>query len=186
MNVFLKSALVQPPRVLGVRLRPFSAWHALVLAALENPYAVGGERSTSALIEGVLVCRNPWHPGGDPLPSLLRFSRSRWCRFLWWWRCVARNIDRATDEFGRYVVEYQRHPTYWESTSGAAERSGVPLPFYVSHILSAYCGMDESRAWNMPLSMALCHVAAVAESKGASVADAELAAAARILDGEAA
>ena len=171
-SVYHRALLTQPGRIAGLRVRPFSCWHLMVLETLENRFVVGGQRRLDDLVQVLLVCRDSYQPAATrPLPSFDRFQASRvwrgWLAFLLLIRPWQRHVARVEE----YLEAYGQTPAYWHGDNNTPSK--IPLGLCVASRLFPVVG--EQRAWNMPFSLACCYKAAFDERDGASLADEEIA-----------
>ena len=164
-DVWHKAALVEPPRILGVRLRPFSCWHALCLDAFDSPYIQGGEPTTGTLLLALMVCVDRRR---DRLRSLKLFNASPVRRWLWAARCLMFNEQAAQVAFEQYVSEFTDSPAVWAPKGGKSSKASVPYSVVVT-IAGHLSSIDLDQAWDMPMGEALCYRACVAEENGANL-----------------
>ena len=164
-SVWIKSALVEPLRILGVQLRPFSAWHALILTAFDSPFVCGGEPVIGDLVMALLVCRDGY---ADKLRHLLAFQRAGLTKACYAVRWLFSDWHRAADDFAAYLEAFQAGPGYWPSNN--AKHSRVLPPFkIVTTLLSHMGGLTLAEAWDMPLCLANCFQASIAEDNGMEI-----------------
>jgi len=177
-EVWYKAAMVGPPRICGVRLQPFSAWHALVLIAIDSPFALGARPvALRDLLLALAVCSSRWSADhARRLRALRALFRWDWLASLALaWLALRTRRDglaRAAGELCQYMSAYTDRPGYWAKEGGAMSR--VPLPAHVVGTMLSHFGLSEARAWNMPLGLAFTYQAVHAEECGAELADEEL------------
>ena len=172
LGIFAKAFLVKPPKILGIQLRPFSAYHALVLQMLESPF-LAGERPVTIedLLTGILVCSEGYKAN---LRAYLRFQNSRLSKTIWALRLLFRNTDQARLDFAEYVRTYLVAPSYWMKDD--QRMSKVPYPFRISvTILENIGSMRPEEVWDMGLTLVACYKACIDETHGADLADKEIA-----------
>ena len=169
-ETFLQAALIEPPRILGVQLRPFSAGHILILEAIENPYAFEGtERTVEDLATALFFCSRTLQEGRRVLAhrerDLTRIFRV-WARRFWmargpWGR---RRAELAMVEFEDYQTAYCELPEHYQK--------GDPLT--APYLYSVVCGLTlategavgPDEAWDYPLSLAVCYMSTIGDLKG--------------------
>lgn len=138
------------PRILGVRLRPFTLWHWLTLEVAESPFVEdASEPVTIADLQlAVHVCS---HPPLGPLRSLLPGrTRAAFQRALY-----ARVWGYHKTLFETYFSEALKGPIYFEEVgkSGSFEvKTSVPL--YLAECLKARKDWDDRKAWSTSPGMA--------------------------------
>jgi len=159
------AALPEPYRILGLRLKPFSLGHYLLLQRFDCAFVRddGGAVDRSDLILGVLVCS---------------MSYSEFTKFV-----DQKNFLREVAKWGKKmgfdtVVNWQKPAKLFQ----AYLKAGVPEPDYISLeplesvgagwtqnlkiTLMTRLGHTEAEALDMPLSCALADYYKLAESEG--------------------
>jgi len=161
-NPFFQAAYCQPPRVLGVQLRPFSLGHLLLLEGLGNPFVAWGTGSRAELFAAVLVCSHTMAENG----RVLFGGRLPLWRLIWWaLRWPERRIGPERDAFVRYLADYTATPEHWESESdGKGFRA--PWQYHFVLVLCREFGMGWAEAWNAPVALARCCYDTWAETQG--------------------
>jgi hypothetical protein len=157
-TVFKNAIYHREPTVLRRRLLPLCLGHVYALMAAESPYVCGGNKSIVDLAVAVMVCSRTWEAGQE------------------WFR--APGINRKCRAWGRtcrklsFVAEHQRFTEYLDTYTQFPERRADPTakparhpwPLLLATQLTAAVG--ESRAWNMPLPLAVSYWSANAELAG--------------------
>ena len=160
-NPFLRSLFVQPPEVLGRRLRPFSAYHAAALMLLDSPFMRGGKQDITPddLVLAVFVCSCGFRDGPSklfPAPAVEELAS--------WGHQFDFNAGLAT--FRQYLDDYLYLPSVWQP-EGEGKESGVPAPFHaVATVLQHMNGLSEAEAWDLPFARLVGYKAAIAEAHG--------------------
>ncbi|MBU0706703.1 hypothetical protein KJ662_05625, partial [Patescibacteria group bacterium] len=64
-NAFLRSLFVQPPLLLGRRLKPFSAYHVAALMLFDSPFIRGGRQDITRddLVLAAFICSHGFRDG---------------------------------------------------------------------------------------------------------------------------
>lgn len=130
MNDFYLAAHPEPVTLLGLRLRPFSLGHMLLLHRVESAFVVGGSVGYEDLAVSVFICAQTYRAAVDSFndPDLPRFM-ARWHRKLSgdvWWRRMLRlkvnpvQLKAKAEEFARYIEAGSKMPYY----DVAADRVG--------------------------------------------------------------
>ena len=164
-NLYCDSLLLQPPRILGVQLRPFSSYHALVLLRFDNPLVCGGDVSESDLIQAVVICSQGF---SDKLFGYLSLLNDHLPKIQYGARLLIHDIGRETEAIEDYIQQYSAGPDYW--ADGDAKLSGIEPPFQVAGaLLQNMPGFSEEQVWDMPFTRALAYKACIAEQHGADV-----------------
>jgi hypothetical protein len=136
-------------RVLGVRLRPFSLWHELVLDFVQNGFGISEtamlSRADAAeeLSRAVRICRCRY---GEVDVRPIRSWRGAWS-------LLGRGLERELRAFRAYVEDFRQIPEYTiiPSKLGSNEPRGQP-PEVLKMIVGvvAVTGCTRREAWEMP------------------------------------
>jgi hypothetical protein len=178
-DVFEKAMFAHPPRIAGVRLNPFSAFHLLALQTLGSPFALGGQINTNDIVTCLVVCSSRYDDG---LTRYERFANSFIRRAAWFINLVFRDLDEITHDLIEYVESYLEQPEYW--TDADAPKSKVPAAYnVVVTVLTNLSQITEQEAWDMSLPKLNCYYACIAEQFGAKLADQDIAEAEQNLQG---
>lgn len=135
-------------RVLGRKLRPYCLWHEFLLLASENPLFCKSEEPLNVLhLEAALricQCRFGEVPAAIKWPVLVSMKAA----FL--------GLDKNLEVFRTYVADYNSGPQIWQNQSEGQTslKNGPPGTIYTA-ISCMSLGISESRAWEMPIGMAL-------------------------------
>lgn len=161
-SAFFQAAFCQPPRVLGVQLRPLSLGHILLLEGLGNAFILRRTGTRAELFAAVLVCSRTMAENG----RVLFGGRLPMWRLVWWAiRWPEHRIGPERDAFVRYLQDFTTVPEHWESDSdGKGFRA--PWQYHFVMVLSQHFGMSWDEAWNAPVALARCCYDTWAESQG--------------------
>jgi len=168
-SVFFKSVLIQPTRILGVQLRPFSAYHALVLMQFDSPFMFQGEPDNGDLIFALCVLSEGI---GDKLKKAQSLEHSLLRRLYWMIKLLFTRkavIDDAVDGIHEHLQGYSKYPDIW--CKEGIKNSSIPWPFRVIGTIWKNFNVSETEAWDMGLSRAACYRACYAEDCGIDVLD---------------
>jgi len=177
VSVFARSILSDAPEIGGVRLKAFSAFHALALLELDSPYILGGrDPEWGDTIAALLVCSSV---RGDKLGKVLQWHTSPFRAVRWWLYTITHNHAKIGNELAEHIVGSIEFPPVWEKTGGDREhttKSGANWAFYiVSVVARSLHGIKYNELWDMPLSELICHKAIIAEENGdIEIAESEL------------
>ena len=164
-SVFFKSVLMQPPIIMGVQLRPFSALHALTLAQFDNAYATGANIDVHDVIQAIEICRDGFD---DNCRHLEKFHGSRIYRGAWMIRSARFNLKTAQSDLIAHTKAYTTYPGVWRE-KGKTGHSGIPWQFKIVAQLMSNYHMTESAAWDMALDRAFCYLSNISENGGSEV-----------------
>jgi hypothetical protein len=164
-SVYFQSVLMTPPRIMGVQLRPFSAYHALVLLQFDSPFMLaGGKPDVGDLIFALNVLSYGYEDGLEDIKAY---------RLKWFIRMLftkQATIDKAIADIDAHIDGYAEYPEIWASKDDKS--SAVPWPFRVTAtILRRYRGFSEAQAWDMGLCKASCYRACYVEDCGGDLHD---------------
>lgn len=147
------------PVVLGLRLRPLTVGHALILCRLGSPFAVGGTVTLPKLMEAVAVCASPLEDAINALSSPWRSM------FVWLWlRKVRRmNLTEEREKFTTWLDEQHGTVECWQKEGKEAVMPSA------ERMLAAVCGelhQDVETALQFPVAAASRLLIAKAEMNG--------------------
>lgn len=151
-------------KVLGVRLRPFSAWHLFLLQVVESPFLNSGQVYLYHLRRAVGICR-------------LRFPVSRPRPPLYLRVMTQKRLHSEVSKFLLYTEDYIQKPDYTivPFDLGIRERPAIPRitrpPDVIQLVFDAAQGANVSiqDAWNMPIGQAYISQAMYFQQKGVLV-----------------
>ena len=161
-SVFIDSLLAEPPFISGIRVKPFSCWHALMLMRLDSPLSAKNiEVKEKDVLTALLICMDSKK---DKLARYLRFANSRLYRLYWRIRLGLTNKDKFMDSFYGYISFYCRCPDIWKPKD--SKQPGTPFPFSFVCSVSKKLNKDIDEVWDMPLCLIQSYVVAFAEMDG--------------------
>lgn len=182
MEVELSAALIDgsdgqwaPRRVLGVRVRPFSLWHRLVLNSIDSPFMREGVVTLRDLRIAVGICRSQFRDSRVQkprwIPTLIHGeailgATASGIGFLFGKR-IRRTPGRLTrfqealrphvNDFLEYCGDYLQEPEFVvipkQNNTPRVPRGRAPDEFEHACELIRM-GFPEERAWNMPVGLA--------------------------------
>ena len=166
MGVFGKALFATPPKLGGVQLRPFSAYHAQALMELDSPFITGKEEPTAGeTATALIICSSLRADGLAPVERALRSWRER---LRWNLRWLRYDLDETANALSDYIVSSSESPRIWENTEEAGSVTGADWPFYIVSICAQNMhGIAYDDLWDMPLSELICHKAIIGETNGA-------------------
>lgn len=171
-----QSQIYSNTRILGVRLRKFSNWHRLLLNVVQSPFLQKGTVTLYDLRVAVGICklpplvsrvRKPWL-----VPALIYVSAVA-LAFLpkrFWTKAakaseettIQRSLRKRIDAFLRYAGDYLQDPIYTIVPPELADGKKLPPKTPRGRFHDAiemvgeliFWGINEERAWGMPLGQA--------------------------------
>lgn len=166
-DVWFQALFASPPVICGVRLRPYSLGHEMLLHRLGNPFVTGGERTAQALMTAVLVCSRTTAENRE---RTLRPTVRDVARLWWWGRRWRRRMDlpTAVDSFGQYIADHSEVPEHKvaEKQDSAPHLAAAPVPWHIVRCLCSEYGMLPEQAWDCPKALAVCYWDVWRESQG--------------------
>lgn len=161
-------ALQREHVVLGLRLRPYSCGHEILLCRIGSPFAVEAEADWFDLFVAVLVCSQTFKDG----QTLVQSPRKSRLFILAWrlWLKVARvDLYAELAKFYDYLSDGRwSPPAYdikakpgWESRTLKAPRVYRLIP-----MLCEKLGLRETDALDFPVARANLYAAAIADRDG--------------------
>lgn len=150
---YLEAALPTPAYVYGVRLKPFSIGHFLILSRINSKLFSGDVLKTDEpeLKTAVLICAQDWDNAREFIWSKeLQDQGVEWAR-----KIEGKKFDFLEEflKFDKYVSSALEHPRIWGSDS-EGESIGCDWTESIIVSLVALLGYSESDAMNMHIPLA--------------------------------
>jgi len=162
-GAWYQSLMIQPPIVMGRRLKPFSMIQRLTLENFDSPFITHNRPITRADVTfAVMVCSRDW------AGLQAKFFHD----FMWigiWWdaiRATFYNWQSEADRLTVYINAYSDTPDVDNSKKSTHK---APWQFHAVHIICKEYHFPEEKVWNMALNRVLCYVATASESWGNDV-----------------
>lgn len=169
-NYFTRAALADPPKILGVRLRPFSCWHSLLLSLFDSPFLDGRAITIESIVMALLICSGRYRDG---LRRVSGFRHAWVIRARLRWAMAFADLDREIKRLTDYMALYFERPSYWQT--GDCKHSRIPYPFWLAATLQMRInGMTAADIWDMPMGLACGYESVIAEEHGMEIADDDL------------
>lgn len=162
---FYESAIPEPFTILGLRLRPLSLGHLILLNRAESAFVTGqGAVGLDDLAFAVLICSRTYEDGiaalDDPdLPiELWRWGRRLTGQAGWlgWlpWRYKPIDLKEKVGLFSSYMAEGLKCPGYY---ADQAKATPIDAPSYqvVKAVLLSKLNLTESEILNRPWRLCL-------------------------------
>ena len=153
MREYFEALIPEPVRVLGLKLKPFSAGHIALLSRMDNPLVAGGEITVSALADAVFVCA---HGFADGIAAL---DNPDTTGFMERWRKEVGDFDLAEKLalFKAYISAGSKFEMVYvpKRASESTNISRVPFVQHVRATLMHYYGITSAEFWDMPWALAL-------------------------------
>lgn len=165
-RAFSEAVINSPHRVLGIRLRPFSAAHFFTLESVNSPIVVGGNVEITDFLYALKICsRNPkFIHGAWSVDTKIRFTLLD--HFRVFQLLNARLKGKAFKAWQAYQNDYQSLPEHMQSEGLTPS---ISAPGILAAVVSGMRFMSEKRAWTMPLSLLICYTEVRSEMSGGKV-----------------
>lgn len=148
--------------MLGVRLRPLSLGHLILLHRYESAFVNGGLPSPTDLVMSVLICSRSYEDGLDLIESG-QFKRE--AKKLEKALRLCGDVKARCGWFCDYLEEGLDGPKLWTKESGGPSL-GAPPEQIVKVALMSKLGLSETEVLNRPFSLCLWDMATLAEMNG--------------------
>ena len=176
-EIFFKAAFIEPPRICGRRLLPFSIAHDYLLRYYKSPYIVGGSVDDDCLLDAIYYCSLTYRELRRHIANPSWVKAGAW-RLCW----LYRNLNFAHDQFLSYFEEYYEVPDHFDHVEDelpaeigesipAESKSkkgtyAAPWHYHLAHILRSQYHCTKDEAWNTSITEARCVYDVWAESTG--------------------
>lgn len=162
---FSECFVPDPVRILGIRLKPFSFGHMILMDRFDcglSPIDDSVSPSLSDLVLGILICARSFNEFVQLADDSKAFTAesNRVTK-----RIKLKELAHKAQLFGEYMRDGMRSPKYW-MTDKPSGQSGAPLPLAVIMLLMCEMHVTEQEALDMPASRALWYCTALGERKG--------------------
>lgn len=130
-------------RACGLRLRPHSLGHALLLQRLRSPFAPGSAAPAGLgeLVLAAFVCSRSWRAAAAGINRPGFGLWARWTAFRRW-----RHEGRDAGAFRAYLSAAWRAPKSWARRNGGSQRGTDPVQLLI---------VTQRVRWQKPLRVAL-------------------------------
>lgn len=132
LSNFYLAAVPEPVTLLGLKLRPYSLGHKLLLHRIESAFVCGGPVTYTDLAASIFICAQTYHEAlasfSDPaLPRFMAHWHRKLTGNLWWRRLLHRSLSRFN------VSCFKLTPVDLQSKSKAFANyleAGSQVPYY--------------------------------------------------------
>lgn len=160
---FYTAAIPEPVAVLGVRLRPFSLGHVLLLNRFGNAFGTGEKPALDDLIQAVVICSQDFSAALEDMDNPdLPAHVARWQRKLaprnWFGlRRAGLGFDprRAIADFAAYVTAGSSFPLFFVNHERQGDAIPIPLVQSVKVALQSKMGFSEAEILDRPWGLCL-------------------------------
>ena len=159
---FFQAFLPGDHRVCGRKLRPYSAWHSLILHAINSPLVDDeGTCTPLDLIHAIRVVSTVYPAQPDLRPSIRDL--------IWVWR-MNRNADLFSREwklYSAYLADFTSRPRFWQDAESFGSTVTGPACLLMVAALISRSSLLLHEAWNMSLAEGQWLEATIEERAGA-------------------
>jgi len=161
---FYFAAIPTPVSVLGIRLRPYSLGHVLLLSRFDNAFVMGGRPALEDVIQGIVICSQTYAEAlrdmdNPKLPSLV----GKWQRSLqprYWWGGRKPELGFSPAQAAKQFVEYLRAGSSFPIFSVPQDKKSndplhVPLVQTVKVYLMSKLNFSEAELLDRPWGLCL-------------------------------
>lgn len=156
-RVFRHAIYAPTPKVLTKQLKPLSCGHVFILQASQSPYYYGGQKNLNDLVFAVQISSMTFEDAQAAFDVDHVAGARQWKR-----DCKKLDFAKEAAIFETYWADHVVFPE--REIQNNQRRSLHPWALLVAVKLMPLVG--ESRAWNMPLPMALSLSSALGELNG--------------------
>lgn len=162
------AAIPEPHTILGLRLKPFSAGHILLLHRTENAFVtnedVNDEQLEAHLATAIFICAHDFAGGLASLDSKATLAfMTRWKR-----KIGAFNLAEKVKAFTAYLQQGSTVPSYLSKHDSVGGRIDLPTVQLVKvTLLKAFGGMTEAEFLNRPWGLSLWDFVTIKATEGA-------------------
>lgn len=164
---YIRAALPQQYRILGIPLKPFCLGHYFHMAALELAFASDNpiEPTIDDLSMAVAICSKTYEEFQDWYYAVEKQDARNEQLYKWGEECGPFDLLEKISLFNKYLKESLIIPKYWES-NGEKSTSGAHWSQSVLLTLTSDLGYTQNEAINTPLGKAFMDFFKNAENKG--------------------
>ena len=159
---FDRALYVEPPVILGLRLRRFTLGHAWALDEVGSPYLLGESDTLTDLLIAVFICSQK--------PTEAKRDMSRWWArlyfYLWGLRCRKLSFVKERDRFLDYLTESMTAPEAIPPNAKDAKSLNAPFHWRLMAMLMVDFGMSKAEALEQDVGWAMCMWAVEGERQG--------------------
>ena len=170
---YLEAVIPDPVRIFGLRLRPFSLGHLLLLDRLGSPYVRGGNIGLDDLLLAVWICSRGIDANIELLDSAQLWAQvKKWKRAVqrsrWLMRLFGKRFDIASRfvAFHNYIRNGQEIPKYFFESGKFSQSMGAPWMQTVRVRAMRELHYGQTEVLDMPLSLLLWDYVTLSELDG--------------------
>ena len=174
---WFQALFLQPPKCLGIQLKPYCYAHYELLRQFKSPYLMqdgeGNPASTTRkdLLFAVWVCSRTY----EQLQTQLFAHRDSISMLFLNWRTRRKEFEIGDAQMRVYMEDYKNTPKELRQVAeGQIPKTfAAPTSFHVTHHLREHEGFTNSQAWNFPMGLGRCYLLAWREHEGLTELESE-------------
>ena len=159
---YYQAAVPDGWQILGVKLRPLSLGHLILLKRYGSAFVVGGIPTEADLVLSVLICSRTYEDAVELVESG-RFKQE--AKKLDKALRVCGDVQARCEWFNDYINEGLDGPKLWQKEN-KGKSLGAPPEQVIKCALMSKLGFSESEVLNRAFSLSLWDMATVAEMDG--------------------
>jgi hypothetical protein len=160
---FFNAAIPEPVAILGVRLRPFSLGHVLLLNRFGNAFGNGAAPGLDDLIQAIVICSQKYADAladmdNPKLPEIVAAWQRRLApRNALGFRRPGLGFSPAAEvgRFTEYVRAGSSFPLFTVKENHQGDPMGVPMVQSVKVLLQSKMGFNEAEVLDRPWGLCL-------------------------------
>lgn len=157
---FYRAARPEPPRVIGLQLRPYSLGHHINLHAYDSAFVKGAGALFIDMITSVFICSLTWKEWEDWKNSW----KLKWALRFWGWRMGKFDVKAEAETFARYLAAGSECPEVTVPSKGRALTAAWESRLKLFLVKELRLTVDE--AMDYPLALAWQDYCAHGEAQG--------------------
>jgi len=165
---FLTALIPDPAWCLGVRLKPFSLGHLVLLRRIGSPFVSPAQKQVELgdLILAVILCADKFEAGVEYLGTLDHASAADKETLEEWGAKAAKlDLNEEVTAFMAYIRAADVMPQYFHSAQGETQQIGSPFWQVVYLNLHKLTNLIDTEIWNQPLGKTYCDYIAIREQE---------------------
>jgi hypothetical protein len=146
---YVNACCPTPYQVLGVKLRPLTLGHLILLTKVDSPLLQGGSVTLADLALAVMICAERWQAGHELI------QRGDLDKFTAKWRKKLGKVDVAAKAklFRDYLEDHQRMPEVYFTAGHAGDDPGSWWGARFKVLLITKLGLTSAEVFDAPLAM---------------------------------
>jgi len=165
---FLTALIPDPAWCLGVRLKPFSLGHLVLLRRIDSPFVSPTKKQIELgdLILAVILCADSFSEGVEYLGTLNHASAADKETLEEWGAKAAKlDLNEEVTAFMAYIRAADVMPQYFHSAQGGESQIGSPFWQVVYLTLHKQTNLTDVEIWTQPLGKTYCDYIALREQE---------------------